>query len=79
MVNDYEVLAEAPVSPSRTVVVSKHRPSGGYTLAQRFDANDGGDKTVQLFMKGAFHIDHDGLYQLRDAIDKAISKIESSN
>lgn len=79
MVNDYEVLAEAPISPSRTVVVSKYKPSGGYTLAQRFDANDGGGTTVQLFMKGAFHVDGEGLYRLRDAINEAIDKIENGN
>lgn len=76
----YEEISRAKVSKTRSIVISDCS-RGGYTLAQQMETiemygeNEG--KKTTVFLKGAFHVsDIDGLYNLRDAINLAIRKIE---
>lgn len=73
----YTELANAKVSKARNILISSCS-KGGYTMAQQLEANEG-DKTTNVFLKGAFHIDGiEGLVSLRDALNVAIKNIEDS-
>ena len=73
--NKYEELARAKVQEKRNLVVSKFF-KGGYTIAQQLEVQEEGHQ-MQVTLKGAFHIDTiDGLYNLRDALNVAIQKVE---
>lgn len=68
---EYTELSSSPITAMRDAVVSKCS-RGGYTLAQRFTAMEGGKPTT-VFLKGAFHIDSiQHMEQLRDALNVAI-------
>ena len=72
---EYNEIARAKVTNSRNIVVSTCS-KGGFTIAQQLEANEG-DKTTAVFLKGAFHVDDiHGLYNIRDAINLAISVAE---
>lgn len=77
---DYEEIARAKVTESRNIIISKCS-KGGYTIAQQLEVLEGiENKTTNVFMKGAFHIDNiEGLYNLRDAINISIKKIENGD
>ena len=73
---EYSEISSASVTEKRKIVISTCN-KGGFTVAQRMDTEEDG-KITSLYLKGAFHInDIDGLYNLRDAINLAISKVES--
>ena len=72
---EYNEIARAKVTNSRNIVVSTCS-KGGFTIAQQLEANEG-DKTTAVFLNGAFHVDDiHGLYNIRDAINLAISVAE---
>lgn len=74
---EYEVLSSANIQPKRSVVISTCS-KGGFTLAQKLEVEEGNKKTG-LFLKNAIHVDDlSGMYNLRDALNYAISKIEKS-
>lgn len=67
----YTELSNAEITENRNVVISECS-KGGFTVAQQLKA-DG----TKVFMKGALHIDNlDGLYNLRNALNVAIDKVE---
>ena len=75
---EYEEISRAKVTDTRSIVIS-NCSKGGYTIAQMMDVKEG-DATTSVFMKGAFHVsDISGLYNIRDAINIAIKKIEDAN
>ena len=72
----YEELARAKVKDNRSLVLSSCS-KGGYTIAQQLEIKEG-NHNMNVFLKGAFHIDDiNGLYNLRDALNVAISLAES--
>ena len=74
---DYTEISSASVTEKRKIVISTCS-KGGFTVAQRMDTEEENNKITSLYLKGAFHInDLTGLYNLRDAINLAISKVES--
>ena len=74
---EYDEISRAKVTDTRSVVIS-NCSKGGYTIAQMMDVKEG-DATTSVFMKGAFHVaDIAGLYNIRDAINIAIKKIEDA-
>lgn len=51
----------------------------GFTIAQQLEVNNG-KKKINVFLKSAMHVgDINGLYELRDALNVAISKLEEEN
>lgn len=73
---EYTEITKAKVTDKRHIVISTCS-KGGFTVAQRLDTEEDGHTTT-VYLKGAFHInDISGLYNLRDAINLAISKVES--
>lgn len=73
---EYKEISNALISNTRKVVISECS-KGGFTVAQQLMAEENGKKT-NVFMKGAFHVaDVSGLYNMRDAINMAIDKIEN--
>lgn len=74
---EYHELSRAKITDSRNVVISSCS-KGGFTIAQQLEAKEN-DKTISVFIKGAFHVeDIHGLYNLRDAVNLAI-KISEEN
>lgn len=74
---DYTEISSASVTEKRKIVISTCS-KGGFTVAQRMDTEEENNKITSLYLKGAFHInDINGLYNLRDAINLAINKVES--
>ncbi len=74
---EYHELSRAKITDSRNVVISSCS-KGGFTIAQQLEAKEN-DKTISVFMKGAFHVDDlHGLYNIRDAVNLAI-KISEEN
>ena len=75
---EYDEISRAKVTETRSIVIS-NCSKGGYTIAQMMDVKEG-DVTTSVFMKGAFHVsDIVGLYNIRDAINIAIKKIEDAS
>lgn len=75
---EYSEVSRAKVSDSRSVVISV-RSKGGFTVAQQLTVNEGGNE-LAVFLKGAIHVDNtSGLYNLRDALNAAISYAESES
>ena len=73
---EYKELASAPINEQRNIVISECS-KGGYTLAQQVIIEEGKRKT-NVFMKNAIQINNnEGLYNLRDALNIAIEKIEN--
>lgn len=74
----YEELARAKVQPNRSLVISECSKNG-FTIAQQLEIKEG-NHTMNVFLKGALHIDDiHGLYNLRDALNVAIQKIDEKN
>lgn len=74
---NYIEIAKANITENRNVIISTY-DNRGYTIAQQMQVKEG-DKITSMFMKGAFHInDISGLYNIRDAINIAIDKIENN-
>lgn len=75
---EYKELSRAKVTDSRNIVVS-NCSKGGFTIAQQLEAKEN-DKTTAVFLKGAFHVDDiHGLYNVRDALNLAISIAEENS
>lgn len=74
----YKELARARVQERRSLVISSFF-KGGYTIAQQLEIQENNYK-MDVSLKGAFHIESiDGLYNLRDALNVAIKKIEEDS
>lgn len=74
---EYTEISRAQVTKKRDIVIS-NCSRGGFTIAQQVAIEEDGDNT-KVFMKGAFHVgDLSGLYNLRDAINYAIQKVEDN-
>lgn len=72
---EYQELSSAQIQTQRSLVISSCS-KGGFTLAQRIIVDEGNKKT-NLFLKNAIHVESaDGLYNLRDALNDAIERIE---
>ena len=84
MRNKFIELAKAKIQDKRNIVISKVNDEDtsmelGFTVAQQIEVQEG-NKITSLYMKNAVHIDNiEGLYNLRDALNVAISKIEHDN
>lgn len=84
MRNKFIELAKAKIQDKRNIVISKVNDEDtsmelGFTVAQQIEVQEG-NKITSLYMKNAVHIDNiEGLYNLRDALNVAISKIEQDN
>lgn len=73
----YTKLSSAQIEENKNLVISEYS-KGGYTLAQQITTKDNGKK-LNVYLKGAIRIkDVSGLYNLRDALNVAIGKIEQS-
>lgn len=71
----YSEISSAKVTDNRSIIISDCS-RGGFTVAQRMDIIEN-NHTNKVYLKGAFHInDIHGLYELRDACNLAIQKIE---
>lgn len=72
---EYEELSTASISDKRNIVISEYS-KGGYTLGQQVVIEEG-SKKINMFVKNSIQIENiEGLYNLRDALNVAISKIE---
>ncbi len=81
----YSELSSAKISDKRKLVISecikenkdtKENVQCGFTLAQQVEVEEG-KRTTTVFLKNGVHIASiDELYNLRDAINDAISKFE---
>lgn len=72
----YTKLSSASVQENKSLVLSACS-KGGYTLAQQVSIPDGKGKKMNMYLKGAIHIeDLDGIISLRNALNIAIEKIE---
>lgn len=84
MRNKFIELAKAKIQDKRNIIISKVNDEDtsmelGFTVAQQIEVQEG-NKITSLYMKNAVHIDNiEGLYNLRDALNVAISKIEQDN
>lgn len=75
---EYDELTKARISKTRNVVISSCS-KGGYTIAQQLEATEN-NNTISVFLKGALQVeDTHGLYNLRDALNLAISMIEEED
>lgn len=73
----YTKLSSAQIEENKNLVISQYS-KGGYTLAQQITTKDNGKK-LNVYLKGAIRIkDESGLYNLRDALNVAIGKIEQT-
>ena len=78
MRNKFIELAKAKIQDKRNIVISKVNDEDtsmelGFTVAQQIEVQEG-NKITSLYMKNAVHIDNiEGLYNLRDALNVAIS------
>jgi len=74
----YLEIAKARTQEKRNIVISAFS-EGGFTMAQQLEVTEG-NHTICVFLKGAFHVDDiHGLYNLRDALNVAIMKIENKD
>ena len=72
---EYEELSTASISDKRNIVISEYS-KGGYTLGQQVVVEEG-SKKINMFVKNSIQIENiEGLYNLRDALNVAIWKIE---
>ena len=72
---EYEELSTASISDKRNIVISEYS-KGGYTLGQQVVVEEG-SKKINMFVKNSIQIENiEGLYNLRDALNVANSKIE---
>lgn len=71
----YHEIAKASISDKRNLVIS-NCSTGGFTIAQQTLIKEG-DKETWMFYRGAISVkDLEHLYNVRDAINIAIQKIE---
>lgn len=76
----YNMLGSAQIDENRNLVISeckKNEEIIGFTLAQQLMVSEG-KKSIGVFLKNTIHIPNiSGLYELRDALNNAIDKIEN--
>lgn len=73
--SEFTELAKAKIQDKRNLVVSQHT-NGSFTLAQQIVIQEG-KKQMTIFLKGSIYIDNlEGLYNLRDALNESIERIE---
>ena len=66
-------LSNSALSSKRQAVISR-LDDGSYTIGQRLEVKDG-DKTMNVFLKGALHAESlEALQKLRDAINVVLKK-----
>lgn len=71
----YVELAKAKIKEQRNIVISECS-KGGFTIAQQLEVKEG-NRVTSVFMKGALHVDSiEGLHNMRDTLNVAISKHE---
>lgn len=71
----YTEIAKANISEKRNIVISDCS-TGGFTIAQQSLIKEG-EKEIPMFYRGAISIrDLNGLYNLRDALNITIKKVE---
>lgn len=74
----YIKLSSAVIQEGKNLVISECS-KGGYTIAQKVTVPDNDGKKMNLYLKGAIHInDQTGLVNLRDALNVALEKISKS-
>ena len=73
----FRELARAKIQESRIAVVSENG-HGEITIGQAVQIQEGSRRT-EVFMKGAFFIDKDKLFDFRDALNEAIRKLEEED
>lgn len=72
---EYTEISSAKITDTKSIVISDYS-RGGFTIAQRIDVTEN-NHTNRIYLKGAFQIDDlHGLYELRDACNLAIKKVE---
>jgi hypothetical protein len=75
---EYTEISRAKITDTRSIIISECS-KGGFTVAQRMEVTEDNGKKTQVYLKGASHInDLQGLYNLRDAINLAIKKVEQN-
>ena len=75
---EYTEISRAKITDTRSIIISECS-KGGFTVAQRMEVTEDTGKKTQVYLKGASHInDLQGLYNLRDAINLAIKKVEQN-
>lgn len=76
----YNMLGSAQIDTNKNLVISECKKNDevvGFTLAQQLVVNEG-KKSIGVFLKNTVHITSiSGLYELRDALNNAIDKIEN--
>lgn len=75
--NNFIELANATLSSKRQAVISR-LDDGSYTVGQKLEVKDG-DKTMNIFLKGALHAENlNALQNLRDALNVVLEKEQKS-
>ena len=75
---NFEELSKAKIKDKRFAIISRNNLNNGFTIAQQLVVPDGSE-VLKIFIKGSMHIDGlEELYNLRDAINEAIKKVENS-
>lgn len=73
----YNELSSVSISDTRKAIISQH-PSGGYTIAQKLEVEEGTGRSVSIFMKGAIQLATlDDVINLRDMLNEAIYQEEN--
>jgi hypothetical protein len=71
----YTELANGRIGPTRVAIISQCEDKT-FTVGQQLEVDDNG-KLMKVFLKGALHISSpEGLQNLRDALNKALSDLE---
>lgn len=75
--SNFVELANASLSNKRQAVISR-LDDGSYTIGQKLEVKEG-DKTMDIFLKGALHAeDLAALQNLRDAINVVLNKEQNN-
>lgn len=75
MLSKFKELSRGRIQENRMAIVSQNLVEGGFTIAQQVTLQEGDNKNINIFMKGALHVgDIEGLMNLRDAINEALDK-----
>ena len=77
--SNFTELANAALSKNRQAVISRLDDDGSYTIGQKIEVKDG-DKKVNVFLKGALHVqDLTALQNLRDALNVVLKKEQKNS
>lgn len=77
--SNFTELANASLSKNRQAVISRLDDDGSYTIGQKIEVKDG-DKKVNVFLKGALHVqDLTALQNLRDALNVVLKKEQKNS